>query len=192
MASLPLVGLLIVVAVIVPYAVLLYNGLVAVRHNVAKAWANVDVVLKQRHDEIPKLIATCKEYRQFEQEILANVVRARTAVQDAREQRDIAALGAAEGNLRSSLGSLFAVAEAYPVLKTNDNFMQLQSRISELESTIADRRELYNESVNINNVRVQQFPASLIAKRLGFGEARLLQFEVAETTDVDLKALLSS
>ncbi|HKO88955.1 MAG TPA: LemA family protein [Burkholderiales bacterium] len=180
-----------VVAVIVIYGITVYNSLVNVKHNVAKAWANIDVLLKQRHDEIPKLVEVCKQYRQFEQETLEKVIRARSLVQDARQKQDVGALGPAESMLRSSLGTLFAVAEAYPELKTNDNFMQLQTRISQLENAIADRRELYNEAVNINNVRIEQFPDAIVAKLGTFPSAKLLEFSSAEKTDVDMKALFS-
>jgi LemA protein len=176
----------------VAYAVMLYNGLVAVKNNVALAWANIDVLLKQRHDEIPKLVEICKQYRQFEQDTLEKVVRARSAVYAARETRDIGALGQAEATLRAGLGGLFAVAEAYPELKANENFIALQNRITQLENAISDRRELYNDSVNINNVRIEQFPDSLIATRFDFRAAKLLRFDADDTADVDMKKLFSS
>lgn len=171
------------------YAVVLYNGLVRLKHGVAKAWSNIDVLLKQRHDELPKLVETCKQYMKFEQETLERVMRARAAVADARGRGDVDAVGAAEGELRLGLGNLFALAEAYPDLKTDQRFAHLQTRISELENTIADRRELYNESVNNNNVRIEQFPDVVIARLLGFGAARLLEFSAAERADVNVKAL---
>ena len=174
------------------YGVMLYNGLVTLKHNVALAWSNIDVLLKQRHDEIQKLVEVCKQYRQFEQETLEKVIRARTAVQGAREQQAIGPLGEAETALRGSLNRLFAVAEAYPELKSNQNFMQLQQRITQLESAISDRREFYNDSVNVNNVRIEQFPDAVIAYFFGFGEKPLLRFAEAETADVDVKALFSS
>jgi LemA protein len=184
--SLLLLGALVVVGI---YAVMTYNGLVQVKHAVAKAWANIDVVLKQRHDELPKLVETCKQYKQFEQETLSRVIEARSRVQTARESQNIPALGQAEGQLRLGLGQLFAVAEAYPELKANENFMQLQARITALENAIADRRELYNESVNINNVRIEQFPDSIIASLFRFEAKPLLVFATAEKADVDMKAL---
>ncbi|MDO9600795.1 MAG: LemA family protein, partial [Rhodocyclaceae bacterium] len=101
-------------------------------------------------------VETCKQYKQFEQETLQRVIEARSRVQTARENQNIPALGQAEGALRMGLGQIFAVAEAYPELKANENFMQLQARITALENAIADRRELYNESVNINNIRIVQ------------------------------------
>ena len=179
------------IAVLLIYAVSLYNHLVNVKHAVSKAWANIDILLKQRHDELPKLVEVCKQYKQFEQSTLKKVIEARSQVQTARQQQDIPALGHAEGMLRMGLGNIFAVAEAYPELKTNENFMQLQNRITSLENGIADRRELYNESVNINNVQIEVFPASIIAMLFGFGEKPLLEFSAAEKADVDMKQLFS-
>jgi len=179
------------VAVMLFYGISLYNHLVNVKHAVAKAWANIDVLLKQRHDELPKLVEVCKQYKQFEQSTLQKVIEARSQVQAARENQDIPALGQAEGMLRMGLGNIFAVAEAYPELKANENFMQLQARITSLENGIADRRELYNESVNINNVQIEVFPASVIAKMFDFGEKPLLEFSSTEKADVDMKQLFS-
>ncbi len=186
--SLVVLGLILVAVV---YGVMIYNGLVQVKHAVAKAWANIDVLLKQRHDELPKLVETCKQYKQFEQETLQRVVEARSRVQTARESQNISALGQAEGALRLGVGQIFAVAEAYPELKANENFMQLQGRITALENGIADRRELYNESVNINNVRIEQFPDFIIAGMFHFEAKPLLEFASAEKADVDMKALFS-
>jgi len=186
MATLIFLG---IAAVLLIYGISLYNHLVGVKHAVAKAWANIDVLLRQRHDELPKLVEVCKQYKQFEQSTLQKVVEARSQVQSAREHQDIPALGKAEGLLRAGLGSIFAVAEAYPELKTNEHFMQLQNRITSLENGIADRRELYNESVNINNVQIEVFPASMIAKLFGFSEKQLLEFSAAEKADVDMKQL---
>ena len=176
----------------VVYAVMLYNGLVQLKHNVARAWSNIDVLLKQRHDELPKLVETCKQYMKFEQETLARVMEARARVATARESGSVGSLGRAEGGLRATLGQLFAVAEAYPDLKTDRTFQQLQTRISALEDAIADRREFYNESVNVNNVRIEQFPASMLAGLFGFRPAELLEFAATETADVDLGKLFGS
>ena len=187
--SLLVLGIIVVAAV---YGVMIYNGLVQVKHAVAKAWANIDVLLKQRHDELPKLVETCKQYMQFEQETLTRVMEARARVATARESGSMGSLGQAEGGLRATLGQLFAVAEAYPDLKSNQTFQQLQTRISALENAIADRREFYNESVNVNNVRIEQFPASLLAGFFGFNPAELLEFATAETADVDLGTLFGS
>ncbi|AKH21046.1 LemA family protein [Sedimenticola thiotaurini] len=181
-------GILVAIAV---YAIAIYNGLVNLKHGVTKAWANIDVLMKQRHDELPKLVETCKQYMQYEQETLEQVMKARAAVSSAREQGDIGALGGAENQLRLGLGNLFAVAEAYPDLKANETFQHLQSRISGLENSIADRREFYNESVNNNNVRIEQFPDLIIARLFNFKAAELLEFSPEEIQDVDLKSLFN-
>ena len=179
------------IAVLLIYGIGLYNHLVNVKHAVAKAWANIDVLLKQRHDELPKLVEVCKQYKQFEQSTLQKVIEARSQVQSARERQDIPALGQAEGMLRAGLGGIFAIAEAYPELKANENFMQLQTRITSLENGIADRSELYNEAVNINNVQIEVFPASIIARLFSFGGKPLLEFSSSEKADVDMKQLFS-
>ncbi|MDR3213838.1 MAG: LemA family protein [Azoarcus sp.] len=173
------------------YGVAIYNGLVRLKHNVSKAWANIDVLLKQRHDEIPKLVEVCRQYKKFEQETLARVTDARARVANAREGHDVAALGEAEGMLRMGLGRLFAVAEAYPELKANENFMQLQVRITGLENAIADRREMYNESVNLLNVGIECFPDFVIARACGFSAQQLLKFSASEKEDVSLRELFT-
>jgi LemA protein len=180
---------LIVVAI---YGVMTYNSLVQVKHNVSKAWANIDVLLKQRHDEIPKLVEVCKQYRQFEQDTLQRVIEARSRVFQASQAQNMTALGQAEGALRAGLANLYAVAEAYPELKTNEQFMNLQTRISALENAIADRREFYNESVNINNVRIEQFPDVIIASLFNFPPRQLLEFQEEEKRDVNVKQLFAA
>lgn len=188
MVSLVVIGIIVVAFF---YGISLYNHLVTVKHAVAKAWANIDVLLKQRHDELPKLVEVCKQYKQFEQSTLQKVIEARSQVQAARQSQDILALGQAEGMLRAGLGGIFAIAEAYPELKANENFMQLQNRITSLENSIADRRELYNESVNINNVQIEVFPASIIANMFNFAAKPLLEFSSNEKSDVDIKQLFN-
>ncbi|WP_025871431.1 LemA family protein [Methylobacillus glycogenes] len=178
--------LLVLLVVCVIYFILVYNGLVSLKHNVEKAWANIDVLLKQRHDELPKLVDTCKQYMQHEQTTLQQVIQARARVQSATEQHDVNALGAAEGDLRAGLGSLFALAESYPELKANEQFLHLQARISGLENAIADRREFYNESVNLHNVRIAQFPDLIVARSLGFSREQMLRFASRELRDVDI------
>jgi len=190
--SVTAVVLLALIAIALLYGVVIYNNLVRLKHNIAKAWANIDVLLKQRHDELPKLVEVCRQYKQFEESTLTRVIEARSRVSDARAQQDVPALGAAEGMLRFGLGQLFAVAEAYPELKTNEHFMQLQTRITSLENSIADRREMYNETVNVHNVRIEQFPDLVIARLFQFGEKPLLEFSSAEKADVDMKALFNS
>lgn len=171
------------------YGVMLYNRLVDIKHAVSQAWSNIDVLLKQRHDELPKLVETCKQFMGYEQETLKQVISARSLVASARETGNINALGAAENQLRMGLGSLFAVAEDYPELKASEKFQHLQARISGLENSIADRREYYNEAVRINNVRIEQFPDVVIARWFGFTARDLLVLSDAEKQDVDIGKL---
>ncbi|SDU11908.1 LemA family protein [Halopseudomonas salegens] len=185
------IGLGLLVAVVLIYAIILYNQLVSIKHAVSQAWANIDVLLRQRHEELPKLVDTCQRYMQHEQETLEKVVQARGAVSQARQQGDVKGLGQAETMLRAGLGQLFAVVENYPDLKANESFQHLQSRISGLENGIADRRELYNAAVNINNVRIEQFPDVIIARAFNFVSAELLQFTDEEKADVNIRALFS-
>jgi len=187
--NLYVVGLLVAALLLLAWGVGLYNALVRLKHNVSKAWSNIDVLLKQRHDELPKLVETCKQYMQHERQTLDEVISARNAVSNAREQHDMGALGNAETGLRLGLDKLFALAENYPELKANESFQFLQQRISGLENGIADRRELYNAAVNLNNVRIEQFPDVLIARYFKFTAAELLRFTDAEKTDVDIKSL---
>ena len=188
-------GTLIILAILVVlifYVIFIYNGLVSLKHNVSKAWSNIDVLLKQRHDELPKLVEVCKQYMEYEKETLEKIVRARSAVMDARSAGNVGALGQAETELRMGLGNLFALAENYPELKANNSFQQLQARISQLENSIADRREVYNESVNLNNIRIEQFPDVVIARMFGFRAFDLLEFSVEEKKDVNIKSLFNS
>lgn len=185
-----IVFLILVVALIV-YIITVYNGLVSLKHNVAKAWANIDVLLKQRHDELPKLVEVCRQYMGYEKDTLEKVISARSAVFAARESGDVGKLGVAETVLRQGLGHLFAVSENYPELKADENFQHLQQRITALENTIADRREFYNESVNVNNIRIEQFPDVVIARWFGFKHHELLEFSQQEKQDVDLKSIFS-
>jgi len=167
------------------YAVTIYNGLVALKHAVGRAWRNIDVLLKQRHDELPELVETCKQHKNFEVAALERVMEARTAAQIARKTGDVQGVGVAENTLRAGLDSIFAVAASYPDLKTSRSFQQLLERISALEEAIADRREFYNAAVTNNNVRIEQFPDSVVAKRFDFTAADSLEFNAVEIADIE-------
>lgn len=180
------------IIVILIYGIAVYNSLVQLKHTVAKAWANIDVLLKQRHDELPKLIEVCRQYQQFEKATLERVIAARSQVASASLEHDVTQLGAAETALRSSLGQLFAVAEAYPELRSNEHFKQLQNRIVQLENNIADRRELYNEAVNLHNTRIEQFPDFVIARMCAYSQQPLLEFSSNEKSDIDVRALFQN
>jgi LemA protein len=179
-------GLLVIA---IGYLILIYNRLVNLKHDKAKAWSNIDVLLKQRHDELPKLVETCKQYMRHERETLEAVMRARSNVSSAREQHDLPALGNAEGQLRQGLFQLFAAVEAYPDLKANTAFRTLEARITGLENAIADRREFYNDCVNTNNIRLEEFPDLFVARFFGFESFDLLEFSDQEIANVDLRAL---
>ncbi len=183
--------LLAILVLMTGYLTGLYNGLVRLREDVSTAWSNIGVVLRQRHDELPKLVETCRQYLQHEQGTLERVMQARSAVDKAQSARNLPALGAAEGSLRASLGQLFALAEAYPTLKADASFATLAARITALEEQLADRRELYNSTVNLNNVRIDSVPDLFVARAFGFVRAELLQFDAASTADVDMRALFS-
>lgn len=178
----------IVIAVVAFYLIVTYNSLVNIKNNVEKAWANIDVLLKQRNDELPKLIDTCKAYMTHEAQTLESVIQARMGVDAARQTHDVTGLSKAESGLQASLGGLFAVAENYPDLKADQTFLNLQSRITGLENQIADRREFYNDSVAINNVRIKQFPDLIVAGVFNFERAELLRFSSAELKDIDVGA----
>ncbi len=181
-----LVGLVVVLVVlgVFLYFVTLYNSLVRLRNDIDKAWSNIDVLLKQRHDELPKLIETCKGYMQYEQKTLQAVTEARTAFLKATTVTEKAQ---ADNLISGALKSLFAVAENYPDLKANGNFMQLQGRISELEEKIADRREFFNDDVNTYNIRIQQFPELFVGRLLNLQHKDLFKVAEEDRQDVELK-----
>lgn len=181
-----------VLIIIILYVVMIYNNLVRLKHNVSQAWSNIDVLMKQRHDELPKLVETCKQYMKYEKGVLEKVTQARAMVARARESGDVGALGAAETQLRLGLNNLYAVAENYPELRANEQFQHLQNRISQLEAQIADRREFYNDSVNANNIRIDQFPDTMVARVFNFRPRKLLEFDHSELRDVNVKALFSN
>jgi LemA protein len=173
--------LAIIVIAIIMYFVGLYNSLVTFENNIDRSFSNIDVLLKQRHDELPKLIETCKGYMQYEQKTLQAVTEARTAFMRATTPAEKAQ---ADNMVSGALKTLFAVAEKYPDLKANTNFMQLQGRITELETKIAAQRSAYNEDVNAFNIRIAQIPANFIAGFMGLQPHALFQVAEADREDV--------
>ena len=162
------------------YMVSAYNALIATKNNVQKAFANIDVILKQRHDEIPKLIPTCEGYMTYERATLQKVVDARAAYLGTG---NMAQKAQASDQMSAALKSLFAVAENYPDLKANQNFLQLQARVSGLEESLADRREFYNDSVNAYNISIQEFPNVFIANMMGLKPAEMFNVSDADKTE---------
>ncbi len=153
-----------------------YNGLVRVRNQVDEAWSDIDVQLKRRYDLIPNLVETVKGYAGHERALFEKVTAARAAAISAQGPQ---AKGEADLGLTGALKSLFAVAEAYPDLKANQNFAQLQSDISDTENKIQAARRFYNGNVRDFNTRVQQFPTNLIASLLGFKAREFFELEQA-------------
>ncbi|MBU0615976.1 MAG: LemA family protein [Nanoarchaeota archaeon] len=173
-----------VALIIIGYLVGMYNSLIRLKHNIEKAWSNIDVLLKQRHDELTKLISSVKGYMKFEKSVLTEVTKARTAFMNATT---IAQKAAADNIMTSTLKSLFAVAENYPQLKANQNFIQFQQRVSEIENQIADRREFYNDSVNTFNIRTEQIPYVFMANMLHYTRKELFKVAEADRQDVDVQ-----
>ena len=165
------------------YLVTIYNGLVAIKNDIDKAWANIDVLLKQRHDELTKLLDTTKGYMEFERDTLTKITQARSQYQQAVTVEQKAQ---ADQSMTSALRGFFAVAENYPELKANTNFQLLEKRISELESQIADRREFYNDSVNTFNIRIQQVPDTFVAAFMRLTPRTMLKVDEADKADVKM------
>ena len=166
------------------YGLSIYNALVALKNNIGRSWANIDVLLKQRHDELPKLVKTCEGYMQHERAVFDKLSEARGALASAR---NLPQRAEAEGMLSRALGNFFAVAESYPTLKADQSFLQLQSRISELENQIADRREFYNDTVTTFNIRIQQMPDGIVAGWLALKPAELFKVDESDREDVEIK-----
>ena len=156
-----------IVVLLILWIIFIYNGLVAMRQRVNQSFADIDVQLKQRHDLVPNLVETVKGYASHERGTLEAVVQARNAAMTAQGPAQMAA---AENMLSGALRQLFALSEAYPDLKANQNFQQLQMELSDLENKIAASRRFFNNAVSEYNASIQQFPAVLIARSFGFAE----------------------
>jgi len=158
---------IVLVVAVALYLVVLYNGLVSLRNRIENAWAQIDVQLKRRYDLIPNLVETVKGYATHERETLDAVIRARNMAMAAQGPQEQAQ---AENVISGALKSIFALSEAYPDLKANQNFLNLQEELSGTEGRIAYARQFYNDTVFRYNTKIESFPAVLIAKRFGFAE----------------------
>jgi LemA protein len=167
----------------------IYNSLVEIKNNIGRSWANIDVLLKQRHDELPKLVKVCEAYMQHERAIFDKLSEARGALAAARS---VGQRAEAESQLTRALGQFFAVAENYPDLKANANFAALQQRISELENQIADRREFYNDTVTIYNIRIQQIPDAWVASGMNLQPAELFKIDEKDRQDPEIAFKLTA
>ncbi len=184
MALIILLSLLGIIVALIIFGIIIYNGLISLKHNISKAWSNIDVLLKQRYDELPKLVSVCEGYMLHERAVLENVTKARSMLDSAGSEKEVVN---ANNAISSALRSLFAVVENYPDLKADRAFRQLQARVSQLEDQIADRRELYNDSVNIFNIRIEQFPDVIVAGLMRLDERELWQIDPAHREDVSMK-----
>ncbi|MBV9183887.1 MAG: LemA family protein [Acidobacteria bacterium] len=183
MSLIILLGFVFAVVACFVYLITLYNGLVTLKNDTDKAWANIDVLLKQRHDELTKLLEVTKGYMEFERDTLIKVTQARSQFQQAVTVDQKAQ---ADQSLTSALRGFFAVAENYPQLKANGNFLELEQRITQLENQIADRREFYNDCMNSFNVRIQQVPDTFVAAFMRLTPRALLKVDEADKGDVAL------
>jgi LemA protein len=175
-----LIGIVIVAAIVIG----IYNRLVVLRNRVKNAWSQIDVQLKRRYDLIPNLVETVKGYAAHEKETLERVIQARSAAMSAQGVKE---QGEAENMLTGTLKSLFALAENYPDLKANQNFLMLQEELSGTEGKIAYARQFYNDSVMTYNTAIQQFPNNMIAGSFGFNESVYFEIEGAAKEPVQVK-----
>jgi len=165
------------------YIVIIFNNLISLKNNITKSWSNIDVLLKQRSDELPNLINTVKGYMMHEREVLLQLTKARSELLKAKT---IGEKASADSMISGTLKTIFAIAENYPTLRANDNFSQLQVRITGLENEIADRREFYNDSVTTYNIRIQSIPDIIIAKILKMEEETLFKVDEVEKENVNV------
>ena len=172
--------LLIIIIVIAVMAIGIYNSLIQLRNRCENSWAQVDVQLKRRYDLIPNLVETVKGYAKHEKEVFQKVTEARTSAINAGSVKD---QGLAENQLTGALKSLFAVAESYPDLKANQNFLMLQEELAGTESKIAYARQFYNDTVMKFNTKQQVFPANIIAGMFGFKEREYFELEEPEARE---------
>jgi LemA protein len=170
------------------YAVIVYNGLVRLQNEIGRAWANIDVLLKQRHDEVPNLVACVKGYMDHERETLEAVTAARAASMNAAS---IPEKAQADALMTGALRSFFVVAEGYPQLKADQNFLALQNRISELEERIADRREFFNDDVNTYNTRIAQLPEIFLARLMKLQPRQMFLVNEQDRQQVEVKRALA-
>ena len=164
-------------ASIIGFLITLYNRLVMLRFNIDKAYKNIDVLLKQRADEIPNLVTIAKEFATHEKKLLTELTELRTAYYSAQHTEEKTQIS---NKISKGLASFFAISEQYPTLSSNSHFAALQTRVSQLEDKLADRREFFNDSVNLYNIGIHEFPNLIVAKILGYKDKTLLEISPSE------------
>jgi len=184
MISVFLLAILAVAGVFVLWVIYLYNRLVVLRNRIDNAWSQIDVQLRRRYDLIPNLVETVKGYAAHEKEVFEKVTQARASMASAST---VAQQGEAQNQITQALKSLFAVAEAYPELKANQNFMMLQEELAGTESKIAYARQFYNDTVMAYNTLIQSFPANLLAGTFGFTQRDYFPMDVAAREPVKVQ-----
>jgi LemA protein len=180
---------LVLIALVVGYTVSVYNQLVRLRKRVDQSKQNIDVLLKQRQDELTKLIDSAQEMMEYEEDVLTQLTEAREQADQAETPKEQAN---ADAQVRQALADFNARVEEYPELSAQENMQQFQERITDIESQIADRREFYNESTTRYNTRISQFPYLIFARQFGFQERELFEATEEEKEDVDVSAAFSS
>ena len=180
-AILIIIGLLVLIPLI--YVIATYNGLVTIRNHIKDAWANIDTELKRRYDLIPNLVSCVKGYAAHERQTLEAVTQARNMAVSA-VGKGVGEQAKAEGGLSGALSKLFAVAEQYPNLKANENFLALQEELTSTENKISFARQFYNDSVMTLNNKVQMFPSNIIAGMTGFKAGEFFEVEAAAERQV--------
>jgi len=169
-----------ILAILIIWFVVIYNGLVTLRNRAKEAWSDIDVQLKRRYDLIPNLVETVKGYAKHEKELFENVTKARTAALNAQ---GAAAQAKAENELSNVLKSIFAVAENYPQLRASENFQKLQDELTDTENKIEAARRFYNGNVRDLNIKIEKFPDSIIAGMFGFKPMELFELEESEAKE---------
>jgi LemA protein len=172
-----------IIFIITLFFVSIYNSLIKLKNNIEKSWSNIDVMLKQRNDELTKLMNSVKGYMNHERGVLTKVTQARTSFLNANT---ITQKAQADNMMTSALKSIFAVAENYPNLKANENFIQFQNRISDIENQLSDKREFYNDSVNTFNIKIEQIPNNIIAGMFNYTRKELFKVSEEERKDVNV------
>ncbi len=184
----PLILLIAASLVVFFYGVTLYNGLVRLKHEVSQSWADIDTLLAQRHEALAQLVDTCRQHSLCVPATLSLLMETRAMLSEAVRAANVGRIGELEGQLRSLTSQLFAVAEAHPAHQTDAQLSHLVPYLRQLEDNIADRCERYNDAVNLNNVRIAQFPVVVVASLFGFRSARPLRFAQAEKHHVEVNA----
>jgi LemA protein len=185
----PLILFIAACLVVLFYAITRYNGLVRLKHEVSQSWADIDVLLAQRHEALATLVDMCRQHSQCEPATLSQAMETRTMLSEATRAANVGRMGELEGQLRSLTSQLFAAAEAHPAPQADAQLSQLVQQLRQLEDSIADRCARYNDAVNLNNVRIAQFPDVIVASLFSFRPAQPLRFAQAEKRHLDVPAL---